>query len=103
MKVVVCGGGPTGLRLSDQLLQLGYEVELYEKQEEVGGCWKINWDDGYFTEHSPRVVLTSYDRFLKLFKSFNLETYNLYGNGFAKNVMFNGIATKPKIISNALT
>lgn len=88
MKVIVCGGGPTGLRMCEQLLGIGYYVELYEKQDNVGGCWKINWSDGYFTEHSPRVVVTSYHRFLELIKSFKLETYKLYGNSFSKNILF---------------
>jgi len=79
MKVLVFGGGPTGLSISDKLLQLGYEVELHEKSDQLGGCWKVTWQGDYFSEHAPRVITTDYHNFYKLIDKYKLETSDVYG------------------------
>jgi uncharacterized protein with NAD-binding domain and iron-sulfur cluster len=62
MKCIIFGGGPCGMRLADNLSDQGHQVELYERKDQLGGCWKVEWKDGYFTEHSPRVMSTEYSR-----------------------------------------
>ena len=67
MKYIIFGGGPCGMRLADNLSDKGHEVHLYEKSDSLGGCWKIKWNDGYFTEHSCRVMTTNYKNVIKVF------------------------------------
>ena len=91
MKIVIIGGGPTGMRLADKLSQENNEIILLEKRDKLGGCWRIDWEDNkYFTEHSPRVMSTNYHNTLKLVKELNLEDpyRNVYGDQFSSMVMF---------------
>lgn len=46
-KVVVIGGGIAGLNAGIELLQHGYDVDLYEKNDEVGGLCSGYFVDGY--------------------------------------------------------
>lgn len=90
MKYIIFGGGPCGMRLTDRLSELGHEVELYEAKKKLGGCWKIDWTDGYFVEHSPRVMTTNYKRVLDLVESLKLENPygEVYGSSFNSTKMF---------------
>lgn len=89
MKVVILGGGPTGLRIADELSSNPeIEIELYEKEDKLGGCWKVDWEEGYYKEHSPRVITTGYTKTLKLLKDLNVDTKNLYGGRVGTSLMF---------------
>ena len=88
MKICVFGGGPTGLRLVDRLSKKGHSIELHEKEDKVGGCWKVDWEDGYYREHAPRVMTTSYTKILALFDRFGFSTKNIYGGTLEVSVMF---------------
>ena len=88
MKISIFGGGPTGLRLTDQLSKRGYTVELHDKEDKLGGCWKVDWEDGYYREHAPRVMTTSYIKTLKLFDQLGFTTKNIYGGSLEVTVMF---------------
>ena len=46
-KIIVIGGGIAGLNAGIELLQNGYEVALYEKNEDVGGLCSGYFVDGY--------------------------------------------------------
>ena len=60
MKYIVVGSGPTGLSLTYYLAKAGHEVILFEKEDQLGGSWNCQWQDGkYFTENSPRILLLS--------------------------------------------
>lgn len=72
---IIYGGGPTGMTLSYLLSKNKFKVLLIEKEEKLGGCWKVEWQqDKYFTEHSPRVLLK--DSSSSLFKLFNQIKFN---------------------------
>ena len=89
MKIVVIGGGPSGLRITDKLSQnQNNEVFLYEKEEDMGGCWKVDWKDNLYTEHSPRVVTTGYTKTLELFKVLKVDVKELYGGRIGTSMMF---------------
>lgn len=67
---IIVGMGPTGLVLGLNLLNTNKKVLFIERENEIGGCWKVNYDkDGYFTEHSPKVLSkTGTKEFNKLIK-----------------------------------
>ena len=54
---VIIGGGPGGLTLASLLP--GNNI-LLEKEKTLGGCHRVTWDNGYFTEHGPRIYGTAY-------------------------------------------
>ena len=90
MKYVIFGGGPCGMRLADNLSDDGHQVELYERKDKLGGCWKVEWKDGYFTEHSPRVMTTEYSLVGGLVEDLGLEDpyRSIYGSTLESNWMF---------------
>ena len=60
MKYVIVGGGPTGLSLAHVLANNGYEVDIIERDSQLGGSWNSQWKEGkYFSENSPRVLIYS--------------------------------------------
>ena len=89
-KIIIFGGGPCGMRLAENFIDRGEEVHLYESSDSLGGCWKINWEDGYFKEHSPRVMTSTYKRVIELVNGLGLkDPYNdIYGSSFNSTMMF---------------
>ena len=90
MKYIIFGGGPCGMRLADKISDEGHDVHLYEKTEALGGCWRIKWNDGYFMEHSCRVMTTNYKNVIKLVDELGLEDpyRDIYGSTFSSTTMF---------------
>jgi len=86
---VIYGAGPTGITLALGLVKKGYTVALIEREDSIGGCWRVNWKDGYFTEHAPKITLNDGKNFSKLFEilglDFNKETENVYKDSTIAN------------------
>jgi NADPH-dependent glutamate synthase beta subunit-like oxidoreductase/dihydroorotate dehydrogenase/Pyruvate/2-oxoacid:ferredoxin oxidoreductase delta subunit len=61
-KVAVLGGGPAGLGAAGALAQLGYEVDLMEERDELGGMLRLIPSDRL----EPRVVQADIDFVLSL-------------------------------------
>lgn len=54
---IIVGLGPTGITLGLNLLQTNKKVLFLEAENDIGGCWKTHFtNEGYFTEHSPKVL-----------------------------------------------
>lgn len=53
---IIVGLGPTGITLGLNLLNTNKKVLFIEASNNIGGCWKIDNSDGYFIEHSPKVL-----------------------------------------------
>ena len=90
MKYVIFGGGPCGMRLADEISELGHEVHLYEKADDLGGCWRVKWNDGYFMEHSCRVMTSNYNNVMDLVEELGLEDpyRDVYGSTVSFTKMF---------------
>lgn len=88
MYICIFGGGPTGLRLADELSKLGHRIELHDKETKLGGCWKVDWEKGYYTEHAPRVMSSAYSITLSLLKKYNVKTDYVYGTKLYTMKMF---------------
>jgi hypothetical protein len=54
---IVIGGGPSGLTCATYLPG---NVLVLEKRRDVGGCHRVQWDHGDFSEHGPRVYNGGY-------------------------------------------
>jgi len=85
----IYGMGPTGINLALEISRIFPDKKILcvEKEKKIGGCWKVEWQNGLFTEHSPRVLL---DKELpKFFKKIGLdydkETVDAYGDIFTTN------------------
>jgi len=78
----IYGGGPTGINTAIILSNSGFKVCIVEKSRSFGGCWKIEWDNNYFTEHSPKVLGYNSDllNFLNLVKLDSTCLADVYGS-----------------------
>ena len=88
MYICIFGGGPTGLRLADELSKQGHKIELHDKESKLGGCWKVDWENGYYREHSPRVMSSSYKEALKMLEKYDVKTDYVYGSKLYTMAMF---------------
>jgi len=71
-KIVIVGGGIAGLScahiLSTKIKNKKYNIELYEKEETLGGKVQVYYEnDIYYQEHSPRVFLNQYVNLQNIF------------------------------------
>jgi len=56
-KVIVVGSGISGLSTAYRLKKLGYDVIVYEKDDEIGGNIKTRSESGYTFELGPQTIL----------------------------------------------
>jgi len=58
MKYIIVGGGPSGLSLAHGLIQGGHDVDIIEKNTQLGGSWNSQWiEQKYWSENSPRILI----------------------------------------------
>ena len=76
-KIVVVGGGFGGLSTACFLADKGYEVELIEKNETVGGRASVLEEDGYRFDMGPSWYLMP-DIFERFFNKFDHEPEDFY-------------------------
>lgn len=76
------------MRLADELSKKGYEIELHEADDRLGGCWRVDWLDGYYREHAPKVMTEKYYKTMKLLQSLGAETEEIYGGRLSVLWMF---------------
>lgn len=75
MKVAIVGGGISGLYLADKLLMKGYNVDLYEKQNRLGGrIQSVYTKDGSIYELGAGRFSKKHKLLMKLLKQ--LQMYN---------------------------
>lgn len=67
-KVAIIGAGPAGLASAYKLVQAGYEVDVYEVAEEVGGMCRTLTLWGYKVDLGPHRFFSSYQRVNLLWK-----------------------------------
>jgi uncharacterized membrane protein YphA (DoxX/SURF4 family) len=85
----IYGMGPSGINLALELSRLFPDKKILcmEKESKIGGCWRVEWQNGLFTEHSPRVLIDN--ELPKFFKKIGLnydeETVNAYGSDIETN------------------
>jgi hypothetical protein len=77
---VIIGSGPAGLAFANYAKKANpnQSIIIIDKDNQIGGCHKVNRINGYFCEHGPRIYLNNYVNFIKLLKSMNLEFKDLF-------------------------
>lgn len=89
MKYTIIGSGPSGLSLAYILALNNKNVELIEKDNQLGGSWNSQWiDDKYFSENSPRVYSNfgNSKRLLSHLGFTKNDFQNIYGNFIETNM-----------------
>lgn len=83
-KVIVIGGGISGLTTAFWLKQNGMDVKLFEKNNYVGGSIKTEVIDGFMVEHGPSSTLETTPLIDKLLGELGIEGEKLYATDEAK-------------------
>ena len=83
-KIVVVGGGISGLTAAYTLLKEGCDVTLFEKKEEGGGAIRTGKEEGYLFEYGPNSTMNSNDEIDGLCKSLGLEGERVFGSAASK-------------------
>ncbi|MFM9045117.1 MAG: FAD-dependent oxidoreductase, partial [Solirubrobacterales bacterium] len=59
-RVAVVGAGLAGLRCAGLLIERGFEVDVFEASDRVGGRVRTDEVDGFLLDRGFQVLLTSY-------------------------------------------
>ena len=78
MDYIIVGAGPSGLALAWYLSQENKTVLLIDKEKSIGGCHRVQYVDGLFTEHGPRVYSDSYLNFIEILNEMNLDFNTIF-------------------------
>ena len=85
-KVIILGGGLSGLRLGCRLLEAGIGVEIYEKEPYIGGLLSTFEKDGFLFDLGPHLY----------FPEYVVEYKKLIGNALIKREVCFGVGLKRK-------
>jgi hypothetical protein len=79
--LVIVGAGPAGLALAHTTSSIYRRVLIIDKEKEIGGCHRVKRNsDGMFTEHGPRIYLSTYYNFFNLLNELGLEKEDVFVN-----------------------
>ncbi|CAB9522823.1 monooxygenase [Seminavis robusta] len=59
-RAVVIGGGPSGLAMTKELNQVGFEVACFDNGKAIGGVWDWAWDSLVMTSSSTMSAFSDY-------------------------------------------
>lgn len=69
MNIVIVGGGPCGLTIAWYLAtRTKHHVTVIDKNTTLGGCHRVMWANGLFTEHGPRVYSSAFRNFSQMWE-----------------------------------
>ena len=84
-KVLIIGGGISGLTAAYWLYKNGIDVTVLEKETRAGGSIRTVKDKGYLIECGPNSTLDLYKEADDLCESLGLSAEKIYGDEGAKN------------------
>src|SRR3989304_639192 len=84
-KVLIIGGGISGLTAAYWLYKNGIDVTVLEKEARAGGSIRTVKDNGYLIECGPNSTLDLYKEADDLCESLGLSAEKIYGDEGAKN------------------
>src|ERR1051325_1154870 len=84
MKVVIIGGGISGLCSAYWLSGNGYEIELLEKNPSAGGKILTDKESKYIIEHGPNSTLEITPLINELLSGLGIEHRKVFASEFAK-------------------
>ena len=78
MDYIIVGAGPSGLTLAYLLGKSGKKCLVLDQNDSIGGCHRVKRVQGLFTEHSPRVYVSSYVNTMQWFKQMGFVFDDIY-------------------------
>ena len=83
-KIIVAGGGISGLSTAFWLTKMGYSVSLLEKEMTPGGYVKSEYVSGYLIESGPNSLMDQYPEVRELCSALGLDDERIEGNSDSK-------------------
>ena len=83
-RIVIAGGGISGLSAAYHLMKRGADVSVFEKNERGGGAIRTGNEEGYLFECGPNSTMNSNDEIDSLCSELGLEGERIFGSEVSK-------------------
>ncbi len=83
-KIIIAGGGISGLSAAYTLMKEGADVLVLEKNQRPGGCIRTGKEDGFLFEYGPNSTMNSNDEIDSLCMELGLEDERIFGGSQSK-------------------
>ena len=84
-RIAIIGAGISGLCCAYWLDKNGFDVQVYEKDDRVGGSIITEKEEGYLIDLGPNSALETSDTLRELIRELGLEDQKVYGNEASNN------------------
>lgn len=82
MDYCIIGAGPCGLTLAWILSKNNFKVTIIDRENDIGGCHRVRRvkdnNDNFFTEHGPRIYLSSFLNTIKWFRDMDMDFFKYF-------------------------
>ena len=80
--LIIIGAGPSGLALAHYCASKNLKIIIIDRENSIGGCHRVRRikykDEEIFTEHGPRIYLSSFVNFMELLNEFGYNFDELF-------------------------
>ncbi|HES59712.1 MAG: protoporphyrinogen oxidase [Calditrichaceae bacterium] len=84
-RIAIVGAGISGLCCAYWLDKNGFDVQVFEKEDRVGGSIITEKENGYLIDLGPNSALETSDTLRELIRELGLEDQKVYGNQASNN------------------
>lgn len=84
-KIAVAGAGVSGLSVAYWLQKAGHDVQVFEKEERIGGSVITEHQDGFLIDLGPNSILETSPIVTELVRELGIEDQKVYGNEASNN------------------
>lgn len=75
---IIIGAGPSGLTTAWLLSKQNKKCLLIDRETTIGGCHRVTRENGYFSEHGPRVYLSNYVNTKAILKDMDINFDDIF-------------------------
>lgn len=76
--IVIVGAGPAGLAMAHTCSAMNKRILVIDKELNIGGCHRVKRVKGLFTEHGPRIYVSSYVNLFYLMSEMGLKVSDIF-------------------------
>lgn len=76
--IVIVGAGPAGLAMAHACSALNKRILVIDREQSIGGCHRVKRVKGMFTEHGPRIYVSTYVNLFYLMSEMGLKLSDIF-------------------------